>query len=134
MTAATNHKQRGTSANAVTRCAIQCPTPSLAEPRPTARPSGDRIRAGGAARIRDVAISTGPVGNTGDPGDRCQNCGRPDDDPTAGVGRPKIERMAGIPDQVPNAIAQVIEQCCGPAEQRGDPKPGSEKILHAAKG
>ena len=38
-----NHSVSGTSARAVRRCAHQCAAPALAEPRPRARPSGERM-------------------------------------------------------------------------------------------
>ena len=37
--------------------------------------------------------------------------------------------MAGIPDQMPDAVAQMIEQRRAPAEQQNDPEPGAEKIV-----
>jgi hypothetical protein len=74
---------------------------SFAEPKPTARPSGERIHV--------AAISGGPVGNPGDPGDHCQQGRSANDQPAAEIGRPEVERMPGIPDEMPDAVAQVIE-------------------------
>src|SRR5690242_19516080 len=107
---ATNHRLNGTSAIAVTRCAHQWSTPSFAEPSPIARPSGERIR--------DAIISGNPASYSGYPGNQSEDCGRPDDDPATNIGRFEIERMTGVPDEVPDAIAQVIEQRQRPAEQQ----------------
>ena len=40
--------------------------------------------------------------------------------------------MAGVPYQMPDAVAQMIEQSRGPAEQQHDPEPGAEKIREPA--
>src|SRR5205807_3770604 len=123
MTEATNQRLNGTSAIAVMRCAHQCSTPSFAEPSPIARPSGERIR--------DAIISGNPASYPGDPGNQSEDGGRPDDNPTTNIGRSEIERMAGVPDEVTDAIAQMIEQRQGPAEQQQEPDPGAEEILDA---
>src|SRR6516225_1990434 len=115
MIAITNHTLSGTNAAAVMRCSHQCSTPSFAEPRPSARPSGERIRL--------VIISVDPVDDRGDPGDHCQHCRSANHEPAAEIGRLEVKRLPGIPDQMPDAIAQVIEQPCGPAEQQQQPNP-----------
>src|SRR5579883_3184916 len=110
MTAATNHKPSGTSAIAVTRWRDQCSTPSLAEPRPRARPSGERR--GGSA------ISAAPARQPGDPGGERQQRGRRDDDPAAGIDGLQLQGVAGIPPQMPDAVAEMVEQRDAPAEQQ----------------
>src|SRR5215469_11880773 len=42
--------------------------------------------------------------------------------------------MAGIPDEMPDAVAQMVEQRRAPAEQQYDPEPRAEKILHGVIG
>src|SRR5215469_17715259 len=109
MTDATNQRLNGTSATAVMRWTHQCSTPSFAEPSPIARPSGERIRV--------AIISRNPAGDPGDPGNQRQHPRRPDDDPPADIDGFEVERMAGIPDEMTDAVAQVIEQRRRPTEQ-----------------
>src|SRR5437763_2646721 len=123
MTEATNQRHNGISAIALMRCAHQCSTPSFAEPSPIARPSGERIR--------DAIMSGDPASYPGDPGNQSQHGGRPDDNPAANIGRFEIERMAGVPDEVTDAIAQMVEHRQGPAEQQQEADPGAEEILNA---
>src|ERR1700687_5762551 len=101
MTAITNHSASGTSAIAVTRWAHQCSTPCLAEPSPIARANGERMRG--------VAISSAPVGNADDPGNRGQYDGCADHGPAAGIDALQVEAAPGIPPQMPQPVAQVIE-------------------------
>src|SRR6516162_3259331 len=123
MTEATNQRVNGTSAIAVMRWAHQCSTPSFAEPSPIARPSGERIR--------DAIISGDPARYPGNPGNQSQRGGRADDNPTAEIGRFEVEGVAGIPDEMTDAVALVIKQRNGPAEQQQESDPGTEKILDA---
>src|SRR3984893_1295153 len=155
MKEATNQRLNGTSAIAVMRCAHQCSTPSFAEPSPIARPSGERIRdaimsgnlacqetwhvrkpgmSGNPAcqetrHVRKPGMSGNPASYPGDPGNQSQDGGRPDDNPPTNKGQFKIARMPGSPDEVTDAIAQMIEQRHGPAEQQQEPDPGTEEIL-----
>src|ERR1700746_1560142 len=134
MTEATNQRLNGTSAIAVMRCAHQCSTPSFAEPSPIARPSGERIRdaiTSGNPACQEPGMSGNPASYSGDPGYQSQHGGRPDDNPPTNIGRFEIERMAGVPDEVTDAIAQMIEQRQCPAEQQQEPDPGAEEILDA---
>src|SRR5882724_2111506 len=103
MTAMTNHTVSGTSASAVTRCAHQCSTPSLAEPSPIARLNGERMRGVG------VAILSAPMGDAGDPGDRGQRRGPGNDRPAAGIDALEVEAVPRVPPQMPQPVAQVIE-------------------------
>src|ERR1700730_1055908 len=155
MTEATNQRLNGTSAIAVMRCVHQCATRSSAEPSPIARPSGERIRdaimsgnpacqetrhvrkpgmSGNPAcqetrHVRKPGMSGNPASDPGDPGNQSQDGGRPDDNPPTNIGRFEIERMAGVPDEATDAIAQMIEQRQGAAEQEQEPDPGTEEIL-----
>src|SRR5215469_726206 len=121
MTEATNQRVNGTSAIAVMRWDHQCSTPSFAEPSPIARPSGERIR--------DAIISGNPASYPGDPGNQSQRSCRADDNPAAEIGRFEVESVAGIPDEMTDAVAQVIKQRNRPTEQQQEPDPGTEKIL-----
>src|SRR3954465_2161186 len=106
MTEATNQRLNGTSAIAVTRCAHQCSTPSLAEPSPIARPSGERIR--------DAIISGDPARDPGNPRGESQHTGRPEDYPPAEIGRFEVEGVTGVPNEMADAVAQMVEQRHGP--------------------
>src|SRR5215469_5584022 len=126
MIEATNQRHNGTSAIAVRRWAHQCWTPSFAEPRPIARPIGERIC--------DAVMSRYPAGDPGNPGNQGQRGCRAGDDPAPEIGRLEVEGMARVPDEVSDAVAQVVEQRHGPAEQQQQPNPGPEEILGAFKG
>src|SRR5713226_7899362 len=121
MTAITNHSASGTSASAVTRWAHQCSTPSLAEPSPIARLNGERMRG--------VAISSAPIGDAGDPGDDGQRCRPRDHCPAAGIDALQLEPAPGIPPQMPQPVAQMVEQRNAPAEQQNPADPRAEKCL-----
>src|SRR5579875_249434 len=105
ITPTTNHTASGTSATAVSRCSHHCPTPDLAEPSPTARPSGERMC--GSGMLMPPAA---------DP-----------DRPAADIGGFEIEGVSGVPDEMPKAVAQVIGQRGGPPEQQHEPDPRAEK-------
>src|SRR3954471_17993764 len=122
----TNHNTSGTSAIEVTRNAHQCSTPSFAEPRPIARPSGERI----GARKRWSAISIAPAGQADEPGGDCQHGGRGQNRPAAGIDALQFEAAAGVPPQMPDAVAEMVEQRHAPAEQQDQAEPGTEKTLH----
>src|SRR5690348_9202522 len=103
MTEITNHSASGTSAIDEMRCHHQCSTPSFAEPSPIARPNGDFIR-GDLMRGCDSAILGSPGGDTGDPGDDCQDRGARENRPAAGIDAAQIEAAAGIPPQMPQPV------------------------------
>src|SRR5436309_4057954 len=102
MTAMTNHTASGTRAKAVTRWAHQCSTPSLAEPRPIARPSGERSRV--------AAMSVAPLRERGEPGENRQRRGCRDDGPAAGVNAAQLKPVSAVPPQMPDPVAQMVEQ------------------------
>src|SRR5712691_6571632 len=122
MMATTNHNASGTSASAVIRCAHQCSTPSLAEPSPIARPNGERMRG--------VNISSAPMGKAENPCHRGQYDCRRDHRPAAGVNLAQLETAAGIPPQVPQPVAQMVEEGEAPAEQQDPADPRAEKRLN----
>src|SRR5438270_9523438 len=121
----TNQTVSGTSARALTRCRHQCATPSLAEPRPIARPSGERI----GAWVWGSAMSIRPMRNADHPCNDGQDGGDGEHRPAAGINAVQLEPMAGVPPQMPDAVAQVIEQREAPAEQQYEADPGAEKAL-----
>src|SRR5436190_11518480 len=96
ITPLTNHRLNGTSAIAVIRCAHQCSTPSFAEPNPIARPSGERIR--------DAIMSGNPARDPGDPRSQGQDGGSRDNRPSPDIGRFEVESVAGVPDEVTDAV------------------------------
>src|SRR5882672_8305734 len=101
-----NHTTSGISAMAVIRCAHQWCTPSLAEPRPRARARGV---------LRSPFMSHQPQPD--DPRRRGGDQRDGDDGPAAAIGVLELETVAGVPEQVPDAVAQVIEAAEQPAAQ-----------------
>src|SRR5690606_23442575 len=93
-----NHRPRSTSAAALTRCTHQCSTPPLAEPSPKTRFNGVTRLKTFPSDDRDPCVDHG-----GCDGDR-------DDGPPACADLPAIETESEIPDQVTNAVRQVIEE------------------------
>src|SRR5260370_25931055 len=104
----TTHTASGMSAMAVSRCAHQWPTPSLAEPRP-------RARARGVLRSSMRASLDQPEAD--DPRQSRGNQRDDNDGPAAAIGILEIEAVARIPEQVPDAVAEVIEGAEQPAAQ-----------------
>src|ERR1044072_1390985 len=96
-----NHATSGISATAVMRCAQKWCTPSLAEPRPRARERGV-LRS-----LFIVPSSRQPEAD--DPRDDRGGEGNGDDDPAAAIGILELEAVAHVPEQVPDAVAQMIE-------------------------
>src|SRR5438094_4659375 len=125
ITAITNQTVSGTSARALTRCRHQCATPSLAEPRPIARPSGERI----GAWVWGSAMSMSPMRNADHPSNDSQGGGDREHRPAAGIDAVQLESMAGVPPQMSDAVAQVVEQREAPAEQQHQSQPRTEKAL-----
>src|SRR5205823_5636586 len=104
-------------------CRHQCSTPSLAEPSPTTRPKGVRRLWGSSIRpfpTGSTASSRAPLHGAGDEGDDGQRRAARDHRPSAGIGRRQVEAMAGVPDEMANAVAEVKEQGEGPADEKQD--------------
>src|SRR5439155_17392532 len=130
ITAITNHSVSGTSASAVTRCRHQCSIPSLAEPRPIARPRGERI----GARVWGSAKSVAPVGHANHPDEDRQHRGGGEHCPAAEIDTLELKTAPSVPPQMPDAVAQMVEQRGAPAEQQHEPEPRAEEALHAGMG
>src|SRR5215475_1213727 len=103
-----NHTTSGMSAMAVSRCAHQWPTPSLAEPRPRARARGV-LRSSMRASL-DQPEACDPRQDRGDQRDD-------DDGPAAAIGVLERKAVARVPEQVPDAVAQVVEGAEQPAAE-----------------
>src|SRR5215471_12390085 len=102
-----NHTTSGISAMAVSRCAHQWPTPSLAEPSP-------RTRARGVLRSMPASLDQPEADDPRQ--DRGEQ--RDDDDgPAAAIGVLQLETIACVPEQMPDAVAQMIEGAEQPAAQ-----------------
>src|SRR6185437_4745310 len=101
MIEAANQSVRGMRATAETRCAHQDPTPSLAEPRPIARASGE-------AMLCMLWGSTALPSHrrAGDPGRNGEHHARRYDRPPGNVDRPKLESVDGVPHQMADAAAE----------------------------
>src|SRR5690242_8529971 len=104
-----NQTTSGMSAMAVSRCAHQWPTPSLAEPRP-------RARARGVLRSSIIASSRQPQAD--DPREDRGDQRDGDDDPAAAIGVLQLEAVTRIPEQVTDAVAEVIEGAEQPTTQQ----------------
>src|SRR5690348_13259878 len=104
-----NQTTSGMSAIAVSRCIHQWPTPSLAEPRP-------RTRARGVLRSSIIATSHQPQADDPrqDRGDQRDG----NDDPAAAIGVLELEAVARIPEEMPDAIAKMIEGAEQPTAQQ----------------
>src|SRR5262245_61932954 len=96
-----NHTTSGMRATAVSRCAHQWCTPCLAEPRPRARARGVL-----KSLIMD-ASSHQPEAY--DPRHQRGDQRHAHHDPATAVGILELEAIAGIPEQMPDAVAQMIE-------------------------
>src|SRR6266851_707499 len=103
-----NHTTSGISAMAVRRWAHQWPTPSLAEPRPRTRARGV-LRSSMRASL-DQLEADDPRQDRGDQRDD-------DDGPAAAIGVLELEAVARVPEQVPDAVAEMIEGAEQPAAQ-----------------
>src|SRR5881397_3103962 len=105
-----NHATSGIRATAVMRCAHQWCTPCLAEPSPRARERGV---------LRSLFITASShQPEADDPRHDRGREGNGDDDPAAAIGILELEAVACIPEQVPYAVAQVIEDAEQPAAQK----------------
>src|SRR4029453_500636 len=104
-----NHTTSGISATAVLRCAQKWCTPSLAEPRPRARERG-------VLRSLFIAPSSRQP-EADDPRHDRGGEGKGNDDPAAAIGILELEAVAHVPEQVPDAVAQVVEHAEQPAAE-----------------
>src|SRR5581483_10101973 len=103
-----NQTTSGMSAIAVMRCTHQWPRPSLAEPRPRARARG--VLLSSIVASLDQPEADDPRQDRGSKGDG-------NDDPARAIGVLELEAVARVPEQVPDAIAQVIKAREQPAAE-----------------
>src|SRR5882757_10203670 len=104
-----NHTTSGIRVMAVSRCAHQWWTPTRAEPRP-------RARARGVLRSLFIGLSSHQP-EADDPRHRRGGQRDGNDDPAAAIGVLELEAVARIPEQMPDAVAEVIEGAEQPATQ-----------------
>src|SRR5690606_4902482 len=114
-----NHRPRSTSAAALTRCTHQCSTPPLAEPSPNTRFNGVTRLKALPSDDRDRCIDHG-----GRDGDR-------DDGPPARANLPPIETETEIPDEVANAVREVVEEAEHDRDERQLHPPAAEERRRA---
>src|SRR5260370_25666952 len=110
------------SASAVLRCTRHSAKPSRALPRWRTRRSTFSSRSAVAfdnERVFAIAASLGQ--QYVEPSEHSQHRGRGEHGVAAAIGVPDLEAVAGIPSQVPDAAAQVIEKGDRPAEQQQYP-------------
>src|ERR1700730_15579408 len=97
-------------ASAVLRCTRHSCNPSRALPRWRTRRSTFSSRSAVAfdkERVFAIAASLGQ--QYVEPGEHGQNDGRGEHGVATAISIPDLEAVAGIPREVPNAVAQVIE-------------------------
>src|SRR5665213_1086576 len=125
MIGAANHSVRGTRATAETRCAHQDATPSLAEPRPIARASGERIF---CMFWGSTALPSHRRAD--DPGRNGEHYARRHDRPPGNVDRPKLESVDGVPHQMADAATEMQKKGERGPEQHDPAAPGRDGCLH----
>src|SRR5438067_13214106 len=74
-------------------------------------------------------MSMSPMRNADHPCDDGQGGGDREHRPTAGIDAVQLESAAGVPPQMPDAVAQMIEQREAPAEQQHQSQPRAKKAL-----
>src|ERR1700730_4549465 len=118
------------SASAVLRCTRHSRSPSRALPRWRTRRSTFSSRSAVALdkeRVFAIAASLGQ--QYIEPGKHRQYDGRGEHGVAAAIGIADLEAVAGIPSEVPNAAAQVIEERDRPAEQQQYPdRRGNKRV------
>src|SRR5579872_138832 len=129
MIEAANHSVRGTRATAETRSAHQGPTPSLAEPRPIARASGERM-----FWLSCEATGLPSHRRADDPRRDRKHHARHHNGPSGNVYRPKFESVDGVPDQVADATAEMQKKCEGGPEQHDPAKRRPDGCVHSRVG
>src|SRR5580692_12764327 len=104
-------------ASAVLRCTRHSAKPSRALPRWRTRRSTFSSRSAVAFdKERVFAIATSLSQQYVEPGEHGQHDGCGEHGVPAAIGVPDLEAVAGIPSEVPDAAAQVIEKHDRPAE------------------
>src|ERR1700704_941335 len=74
-------------------------------------------------------MSMSPMRNADHPCNDGQGGGDREYGPTAGIDAVQLQPAAGVPPQMPDAVAQMIEQREAPAEQEQEANPRAKKAL-----
>ena len=114
---ATNQGPRGMRASAVQRCTRHSFNPSRALPRWRTRRSIVSSRSA-VAFDNEVSGIACLLEKHVKPGDDGQQRGHDEDDDAVAVGVANLEAVSGVPGQMPESAAQVIEECRRPQEQQ----------------
>src|SRR6185437_4659231 len=126
MIEAANHRVRGTRATAETRSAHQGPAPSLAEPRPIARASGERMFC-----LSWETMDLPSHRRADDPRRDSEHHARHHNRPSGNVDRPKLESVDGVPDQMADAAAKMQKKSEGRPEQHDPANRRPDGCLHS---
>src|SRR5207248_2566154 len=110
-------------ATAITRSSHHDSTPSLADPSPRARPSGERMR-------RCLSIILSGQNRTTDPGGYGKHGARRHDNPPGGVDGAELKAATGVPQQMPDASAKVQEEAKDAADEQNLSEQGLHEVLH----
>src|SRR6185437_14481422 len=103
-----NHTLSSTSAIAVARCAHQCVVPDFAEPSPRARPSMERMIAASLAFGCAMSMTLRRLERYDhNPGEHGQHRRRHQHRAAGGVHLGQFEPVPEIPEQMPDAIAEM---------------------------
>src|SRR4051794_41107476 len=116
------------SASAVRRCSRHSAKPSRALPRWRTRRSTFSSRSAVAFDMERVFAIVNSLGQQYvEPGEHGQYDCRGEHGEAAAVGVADLETVTGIPSQMPDAAAQVIEERDRPAEQQQHPDRRGDK-------
>src|SRR3569623_290379 len=113
----TNQRDSGTRTTAETHCTQKGGVPSLAEPRPRAWPSGERMLMGNSL----FGVCHGPGRDSEKKGNNHHGV-------TGGVGGLELVALADVPAEVTDAVAQVVHERPPPAEEQDLSVPGREVL------
>src|SRR6266850_2948413 len=121
-------------ASAVLRCTRHSAKPSRALPRWRTRRSTFSSRSAVAFdKERVFAIATSLGQQYVEPGEYGQHDGRGEHGVAAAIGVGDLEAVAGIPGEMPDAAAQVIEERDRPAKQKQHPDRRSDESMGRCK-
>src|SRR5262245_28144237 len=120
----TNHSTTTRLEIAVSRWRLQWPTPARAAPSPRTLAIGDRVLI--------TVVSAG--GREHEPDQDGRRAGETEHSQPGAIGDGRVEAVAGVPDQMTDAVAQVEEQDEGVDEQDQQAEPGVHRRLQGGEG